>query len=67
MEKLRGAIIFLGICILFAGCTIGGSANTTNHSYTTDYSYELSRVTEELEKLNDRINTLTQTIYKSNN
>lgn len=61
VERLRSAIIFLGICVLLGSCAIGGS-NTNYESDYTDYSSELFEISRQLEALNMNIQELTEAL-----
>ncbi|WP_394217647.1 hypothetical protein [Halobacillus trueperi] len=59
MEKLRGPIYFLGICILFAGCA-ASSGNSSPTIQQQDYSYELEGIQQELQMLRQEIGELNE-------
>ncbi|MGP4081259.1 hypothetical protein ACTWQL_15230 [Pseudalkalibacillus sp. R45] len=61
IERLRSAIIFLGICVLLGSCT-NANSNSNNTSYVPDYSSDDSALWEikmELEELIRNMNMLT--------
>ncbi len=60
IERLRSAIIFLGICVLLGSCTIANS--NSNNTYIPDHGFNDNALWEikiELEELNRNINMLT--------
>lgn len=59
LDKLRGAIYFLGICILFAGCAASGG-NESPSIHNNDYSYELQNISSEIQSLRQEINSLNE-------
>ncbi|MBX0358407.1 hypothetical protein [Halobacillus sp. Nhm2S1] len=59
MEKLRGPIYFLGICILFAGCAaLNGSSGPSIQQQ--DHSYELEGIQQELQMLRQEVEVLNE-------
>ncbi|MGR9049666.1 hypothetical protein ACQ4XT_13655 [Halobacillus faecis] len=59
IEKLRGPIYFLGICILFAGCA-ASSGNEGSSFQQKDYSYELEGINQELQMLRQEVEILNE-------
>ncbi|WP_406944251.1 hypothetical protein ACJA3J_12885 [Halobacillus sp. SY10] len=59
MEKLRGPIYFLGLCILFAGCA-ASSGNNGPTIPQQDYSYELEGIQQELQMLRQEVEVLNE-------
>ncbi|MYL71638.1 hypothetical protein GLW00_12290 [Halobacillus litoralis] len=59
MEKLRGPIYFVGICILFAGCA-ASSGNNSPVIQQQDHSYELEEIQQELQMLRQEVEVLNE-------
>ncbi|MGM7700392.1 hypothetical protein ACSVDE_01635 [Pseudalkalibacillus sp. Hm43] len=62
VERLRSAIIFLGICVLLGSCAIGNSNTQYVDDTFTDYSSNLWEINNQLEILNQNIEELTKVI-----
>ncbi len=62
VERLRSAIIFLGICVLLGSCAIGNSNSQYVNEDHVEYNYELSEIHRQLEALNRNIEELTKAI-----
>ncbi|MBN9653337.1 hypothetical protein J0K78_03585 [Halobacillus sp. GSS1] len=59
MEKLRGPIYFVGICILFAGCAASSGISSPTIQQQ-DHSYELEGIQQELQMLRQEVEVLNE-------